>query len=114
MNYNYIAGGSIHLGGCSDYKSWAYVYWRYAINSIVFSKPAALKGKYEVVAIKEVVFTPQSNMCRACNYTPMYKDSYNALWDEQELVPYSEAVDIIDNYYLRMMDAIQKNTLNCE
>ena len=113
MNYTYIAGGQISIGGCSDYQAWAFAYWRYAVNSIVFSKLAALKGKYERVAIKEVIFTDQSNMCRACNYTPMYKDSYNSLWDEQELVPYSEAVELVDNYYLRIEALIQRNALKC-
>jgi hypothetical protein len=113
MDFTYIATGQINVGGCSDYLSQEILYWQFAVNSIVFSKPAALKGKYERIAIKEVIFNNIGNMCRGCNYRPIYKDSYNALWSEEELVAYSDAVEIVDNFYVVQAARIERNALKC-
>ncbi len=103
-DFSYTASGSISLGGCASYKMAIYLYFQYQIGSFVFSKEKALKGVYETIVIKKVEFP---------NYNILYTDTYNALWSENELVPYSQAKILVDNYFEWRDETLKQLALKC-
>jgi len=90
MNFTYEASGGIKLFGCSDYCLIHLRYYKYAIGSILFSKRKAINGVYEKIAIKDVRF-PNS-------YVNLYVDTFNGLWNENELIPYLTAIELVEIY----------------
>lgn len=92
MDFTYEASGGIQVFGCASYKLVWFRRYRYRIGSIVFDKHKALKGIYEKVAIKDVRFPNP--------YVDLYVDTFNGLWNENELVSYETATEIIEEYIL--------------
>ena len=90
MDFTYVASGGISIIGCSNYELDYYRYYKYSIGSIVFNKHKALKGIYEKVVIKKVKFPT--------GYVNLYIDTFNAHWNEDELVSYNTATALIKNY----------------
>ena len=105
MDYTYNSVGGVELFGCSDYIAKQFRYFNFAIGSIVFSAAKARKGIYEKIAIKEVLFPkPQINL---------YVDTYNGLWNENELVVYSEASQLVNEYILEAEIANERLLKSC-
>lgn len=121
MNFTYVASGSVTLGGCSVYRASEYLYFAFGIGSIVYSKAKAAKGIYEKVVIKKVHFPnshidPTTNLliCINCNLAPLYTDTFNALWNEGDLVSFSQARILVDNYFVLQDSIAQQNALKCQ
>lgn len=97
LNYDYTASGGITLYGCTPYEFDIYVYYQYAIGSIVYRRDSAQnKGLFRKVAIKDVIF-PNHNP----NAAPLYLDTLNGLWNQNDLVSYDVASVLIDAYILQ-------------
>lgn len=92
MDYTYEATGGIKIIGCAEYKLINFWYYKYAVGSILFSRKKALRGVYEKIAIKKVRFVDA--------YSPIYTDTYNGTWNENELIPYSIAVGLVEDYII--------------
>ena len=106
MDFSYDTIGGFEIFGCSDYNLTHLRYYQYSIGSILFVKKKALKGVYEKIAIKEVRFPK--------DYVNLYVDTFNALWNENELVSYETAVDLINAYIQRRNSSIEELIKLCK
>lgn len=119
-NFTYMASGSLTLGGCSEFRATRTLYYAFAIGSFVYNKDKAMKGIYEKVVIKKIHFVgtyvdPLKSwlVCLNCNLTPIYTDTFNAVWDEDDLVSYSDATVLINEYF-ELQDILAKEAaLKC-
>lgn len=90
---SYTGSGTINLYGCGLYRKKINVFYKWAEGSILFSKEKAQKGRLEEVYIKTVLLNRSYNQI-----IPIYKDSYNSLWNEEDLVEEADAVILIQEY----------------
>ena len=105
MDFTYVASGGVQIFGCADYsESYAWNY-EFAVGSIVFSKPKALKGVYEKIAIKKVKWID--------DYTAFYTDTFNAHWNQDELVSYDTAKALVKHYIDVRNAALENLVRNC-
>lgn len=119
MNYTYTATGSIRLGGCSGYRWVKHYRFAFDIGSTVFLKPKAMKGVFEKVVIKDVRFPRKTDptrrlLCRFCELYPIYVDTLNALFNEEELVTWEEAVELVTAYEEKLRNDLEQLALNCK
>lgn len=92
-NYSYVCSGTINLFGCSSYRKKTNVYYKWAEGCILYSKEKAKRGGLEEVYIKMVLLNRSYNQI-----VPIYKDSYNSLWNECDLVDEVDAINLIQEY----------------
>ena len=69
----------------------------YQVGNVLYFKLSAKKGRLEAITIKELI-NPKILNKNACDYSPLYKDTMNALFKEEELISKSEALFLIENY----------------
>lgn len=117
MDFSHQASGQVVIGGCSAYKWIAYFRLAYGVGSILYFKPKALKGIFEKVVIKDAKFPKWFNSetvkrCKGCKVTPLYIDTLNAYFNENELVSYDEAVDLVLEYEENLKERIQQLAAN--
>lgn len=79
---------------------------KYSVGSIVYPIYKAEVGILEKVAIKSYhVLVEQSTE----NYPVVrYKDTFNAIWFEDELCSKTEAVELATNYYNQLLEEIDE------
>ena len=104
----YAASGKIHFFGCGLYRKKLNVYYKWAEGSILFSKQKAMKGRLEEIYIKTVLLNRSYNQI-----IPIYKDSYNSLWNEEDLVEESDAISLIQDFIDLERDKITQYLNNC-
>jgi|GEM_PF-3364150 len=97
MAIQYTALGGINLFGCARVKFSAYYIYKYGENSIVFLRYKAVRGVLEKVAIKKVIL--QSGFKTGGLIVPLYQDTLNAYYNEEELCTHQEGVDLAKAYY---------------
>lgn len=120
MDFTYTASGSANIGGCSRYKLAEYVYYAFGIGSVVYSKPKALKGVFEKIVIKNVRFpktyfkASRKSVCRSCTLSPLYIDTLNAYWNEEELVTYDDAKVLAEEYYIYTNAQREQLAIECK
>ena len=90
MDFTYQAVGGPKISGCANYKLKIFRYYLFGIGSIVFVKAKAMKGIFEKIAIKKVTFHGP--------YINLYFDTFNAAWNENELVSYDNALILVNAY----------------
>ena len=117
--FTYVASGIIQVGGCSAYEERVNICYEYAIGSLVFEKIKAMKGIYERHCIKDVRFDMQQvkALKRVANYSavkPLYIDTFNAYWNEDELVSYEDAKALVEAYIIQRNAELQQMALNCQ
>jgi hypothetical protein len=118
MDFSYTASGKVNVGGCAPYELDVYIYYRFAIGSVVYSKPKARKGVFEKVVIKNVRFPRRFDPTRTrmgyrSDLSPLYIDTLNGLFNEWDLVSYSDAVSIVAAYEEAKESQLQKLALDC-
>ena len=106
MDYTYVATGGFSIFGCSDYTLYHNRRTAFSIGSILFSKQKALKGTYEKVCIKKILFPSK--------YINLYVDTFNALWNENELVSYNTAVALVKHFIDVRNAEIEENVRMCK
>ena len=103
------------------------VTYNYAVGSIVYNINKAKIGILNAVAIKKVRIinsmpTPVNNNKIPSIYEPigdrhttiLYQDTYNGLWNEDELCSEQEATDLAIAYLERRQAAILAEMIDCE
>lgn len=101
VTYHYNAVGSnIEICGKSLYGNSIFIYTRYGPGNIVFSKKKALRGKVEKICIKTVIIgdIPRSCSSTGAGIYPIYKDTLNGIWLEEDVVDQATALTLIDFY----------------
>lgn len=114
----YEATGGIRLQGCAGIQLAAFLYYDYEIGSIVFNRHKAARGIYEKVAIKDVRFPelPQRQRRKIMNYAsmqPLYIDTFNAYWNEYDLVSYDQAKVLVENFFLDQQEILNDAVGKC-
>mgnify|MGYP003419621328 CR=1 FL=1 len=118
-SYFFESSGSFSVGGCSLFSSYAYYWCKYSIGSIVYLRSKALKGKFEKIVIKSIIipkfYDPAKIILRKNIYArTVYVDSMNALFLENELINYDDAVYYANNYENASRIKAEKYALNCK
>lgn len=94
---NFTGSGQIKFGGCaSTYRS-VYISYKWGENSVVYVKHKALKGILERVAIKRVILNSGPKTFN--KIVPIYEDTFNSLWNEDDLLYESEAREFALAYW---------------
>ncbi|MCO6459277.1 MAG: hypothetical protein J5I93_28540 [Pirellulaceae bacterium] len=97
MTYNEISSGGIAVGGCVLVEKLYQIVTNFGIGDTLYSSAKARKGKLEKVVIKVVRIV--SSRKTFGKHVALYMDTLNGLWNEDELVPYDRAVDLINQYH---------------
>lgn len=93
----YSATGKISIFGCAKTQKSIYYNYKYGENSIVFLRYKAVKGVLEKIAIKKVIL--QSGRKTFGQIVPLYQDTYNSLYNENDLCTHQEAIELAIIYY---------------
>lgn len=114
----YEATGEIRLGGCAGYLVEAFLYYDFEIGSIVFNKDKAVRGVYERVVIKDVRFPKtytnhRRRVCKHCDLKPLYVDTLNALWNEEDLISYDQAQRLVSEWQLDQAEMLEIVARKC-
>lgn len=108
MIHDIVMKGGAKIGGCCNFRFIQQVYSKYYPRDILYNIHAARKGKLEKVVLKERLFLDVKKTYGRLNV--IYKDTFNGLWNESDLIFYEEAYHLIDLYFQRLVD--QANKLN--
>jgi hypothetical protein len=107
--YFYEGEGGLTLGGCAIVRRTVFYITKYSPGSLVYvCKTAAFKGTLEPVYIKEVKLVSNYGVV-----TPLYKDTYNWLYNESDLCTQSEAVVLAIAYQESVIAACQNQLVTC-
>lgn len=103
MDYVYVATGGISVYGCSACKSKSVYQTKYVVGQLVYSVPQARLGVLERLAIKEVkVFPTLTAPLSAGGWmqgnTPLYTDTFNSLYNEDDLCDLATAQALIRSF----------------
>ena len=102
MTYEYIGSGSVKIKGCADTSRHVFITYQWSENSILFVKKKSMKGILEKIAIKRVIL----NVKNGSSVIPIYQDTLNSLWNENELVIEQDARDFAIAYWEQQRDNI--------
>lgn len=106
--YSYLSSGSINIAGCSRIEKKIFVLYKWGERSIVCFKPKAIKGIIEKIAVKRVVLNYIKGQFR-----PIYIDTLNSLYNEEELIGEYEANSLAQTYIDNERLKISENLRIC-
>ena len=89
----YTGSGGIKIGGCAKTKKTDNIICKWSKNSILYVKYKASKGVLEKVAIKRVLLN--SGLKTYNQVVPIYQDTLNSLWNEDDLIVAEEAYNLV-------------------
>lgn len=112
MAIQYTASGGINVFGCGRIRQSNYYLYKYGENSIVFLRYKAVRGNLEKIAIKKVIVKKESIKTSGL-IIPLYVDTLNAYYNEEELCSHKEAVDLAKIYYESVKAAALRIAINC-
>lgn len=105
-DFCYTMNGGIVMGGCAVVTTAKCVTFRFAEGSTVFiCDQAASHGKLVAIRIKKVVLI--NNRTTYGAYVPIYIDTLNGRWTEDELCSQSEAIDFAESYLQAQLSEAQ-------
>ena len=104
MDYTYVASGGLRVIGGAGYTEVHFAHYAYAVGSVVFSRPKAEEGVYYKICVKKVLW-PTDTL--SFENPPIYVDTFNAWWNEEDLVEYDDAVDIVQSYNIAKAAALE-------
>ena len=94
--FNYISNGKINLTGCSGVFKSVNFATRYKKGDIVFLKKKAINGTLESIAIKDIRIL--GGKFSFNQVSAIYTDTYNFLYNADELVTLEDAVYVKNEY----------------
>jgi hypothetical protein len=98
--------GGVVVKSCSFIRYIQQVYTKYYARDILYNIHAARKGKLEKIVLKERLVSNFKKTYGRLNV--VYKDTFNGLWNESDLVEYAEAHALAQAYYERMIVEAEK------
>lgn len=104
--YNESISGGAKIRGCGATIIYKRIYTTtYGAGDVVYNVYKARKGILERLVIKRVKTVNSAKTMGL--FTVMYVDTFNALWNERDLVPYSTAKSLAEAYYLDQLEDIE-------
>jgi hypothetical protein len=88
----YVSQGILNLKSSASYCFSIKRFFKYSINDFVFIKEKAKIGVLDRVCIKKYFTNLELNK---------YKDTFNRIWFEEELIPHQEAINLSIAFYER-------------
>lgn len=107
--FSYIGSGTVYTKGCAITKKITYINYKYGENSIVYLKYKAEKGIIERIAIKRVLLNSGPKTYN--QIIPIYQDTLNSLYNEDELILEADAKALALAYWTKRQENI--NALKC-
>lgn len=101
MIYNDTGSGGIKVSGCPILSDSHYYETSYDIGDVLYSEEKARHGILEKVVIKQIV--PTNVALTGGQYHVLYRDTFNALWNDGELVSFSIAEDMAEDYHTDLL-----------
>ena len=98
--------GGVLIKSCSFIRFVQQVYTKYFPRDILYNIHAARKGKLEKIVLKERLVSNFKKTYGRLNV--VYKDTFNGLWNESDLVEYAEAYEIANAYYQDLLLEVEK------
>lgn len=107
MIYHYLSSGTIKTGGCAKTGKKLYLTHKFSENSIVYLKFKAKKGVLERIAIKKVILRAGPKSYNTV--VPLYQDTLNSLYNEEDLISELEARTIAVEYWENVLLQVREN-----
>lgn len=93
----YTGSGGSKTGGCATTFRTVYIAYKWGENSILYVRHKAAKGILERVAIKRVILNSSPKTYN--QIVPIYQDTLNSLWNEDDLLIEAHARDLVLAYW---------------
>lgn len=106
--YTYANSGKVSVSACARVEKRIFVLYKWGERSVVFVKHKATKGILEKVAVKKVFLNFKLGF-----YTPIYMDTLNSLYNEEDLINEQEAKSLVQQYIDRQKSAIAASIRQC-
>jgi hypothetical protein len=111
MIYNEIGHGGIKVRGCGI-NSISHIYEiAFEIGDILYNIYKAKRGILEKVVIKQIVTVKMQKI--KGKLVVIYKDTFNALWNEWDLVDFATAKGLAEAYYDQLAEDYENLTNQC-
>jgi hypothetical protein len=104
--FNENGAGGVNVAGCGIITYIDVHKTLYAARDILFNIYKAKKGVLEKVVIKKVKII--NGKLTYGQFEVMYVDTYNALWNEWDLVSHSQAIVLATAHYQCVLDALDE------
>ena len=108
MSDSYTGSGTINTFGCAKVRVSFYAFYKFAEGSTVFFCPKARQGRLERITIKIVKLIPQGATFKA-----LYQDTYNALYNEDELCSEATAIELAAEYFAEQLVLVGQAARSC-
>jgi len=95
-NFEYIGSGEAETLGCAVVSMLVYYNNAYSEGSIAYLKHKAMKGILERIAVKRLII--RQDKATGGMILFLYQDTLNSLYNETDLIPYQQAVDLAEAY----------------
>jgi hypothetical protein len=105
-NYCFQVKGSIGTTGCTSICKAKYILYKFLEGSVVYICEEAQKGILETITIKKVLLNGP-------RHKVIYVDTYNAIWEENELCDEAVAVAAAEDYLIRRLALIDAALNKC-
>jgi len=109
MVYDIIGSGGVVGSSCANYTHAHYIVTAYGPGDILYNVNKARKGVLEKVVIKKPQVTQSAKTYGLA--IAIYIDTLNAMWNEDDLVPYTSAITFATDYYQSQLDTL--DALSC-
>lgn len=108
---SYTGSGGFRFGVCSKYWKTINYPHKWSPGDILFSKPKAMIGQFEKIAIKQVRLIMNADTAGKMIF--IYVDTFNSLWNEYDLVQEYDALLIAKMYYEKQIAITTKANYVC-
>jgi hypothetical protein len=114
MDFQYEADTSegIEIAGCGISRPTIYEVFRFAPGTTVFNCYKASRGVLERLTIKRIDLL--KNRRTYNRYVPLYVDTLNSLYNEDELCTETEAVELATFFYTKQLAEIDQLFYSCQ
>ncbi len=104
--YQETNNGGLVLKGCAliAYKKQYHI--AYAAGDIAYNVNKARKGVLEKIVIKQARFFQNKKTLGA--FSVIYVDTFNALWNERDLVGHAQAKSLAEYFLLNLLEKIER------
>lgn len=104
--FNEISTGGVSVSGCAWFQHLDQLHTTWGRGDILYNVNKARRGVLEKVVIKKQRIIRNTRTQGA--FTVLYIDTYNALWNEWDLVPFADAQLLAVTYLQRLLDELDK------
>jgi hypothetical protein len=94
---SYTGSGTIVISGCTTYRMYKTLVYKWRPGDTLFLRYRAEKGKLEKIVIKEIKIVSNYEINGRTVF--MYKDTFNSLYGDGDLVNEYQALQLAKQYY---------------